>query len=376
MTQNSMPIWETAHHVWLPSLDGVVTADVCVVGLGGAGLSALEALADAGVDAVGLDAVDIGGGAAGRNGGFLLAGVAEFHHDAVERFGRSRAAALYRLTLDELDCQFATATPGLRRTGSLRIAADAMELDDCARHAEALRADGFEVEPYDGLEGCGLLFPRDGVFRPLEHWRAKADVLRARGRRLFGRSAARAIERHRVVTDRGEVRADTIIVAVDGGLERVLPELALRVRSARLQMLATAPLSCIVATRPVYYRGGLDYWQQLGDGRLALGGGRDIGGEAEWNALPLPDERVQSYLDALLHERFGLHLPVTHRWAAEVAYTNTGLPIFGELRPGVFVTGAYNGTGNVFGALCGRAIAQRSMGHPSALDGWIGDEVC
>lgn len=369
-----MPVWESGHHPPLPSLDGTLEADVCVVGLGGSGLSALETLTDAGVDAVGLDAADVGAGAAGRNGGFLLAGLAEFHHDAVARFGRERATALYRLTLDELDRQLAAGTPGLRRSGSLRIAADAAELDDCARHADALVADGFDVEPYDGPEGRGLLFPCDGVFRPLHHWRVKADALRARGVRLFGRSAAHAIERGCVVTDRGEVRAGAVIVAVDGGLERVLPELAPRVRSARLQMLATAPLPRCIATRPVYYRDGFDYWQQLDDGRLALGGGRDIGDAAEWNAPPLPDEKVQSYLDALLRQRFGID-EVTQRWAAEVAFTASGLPIFGELRAGVFVIGAYNGTGNVLGALCGRAIAQRVIGRASVLDAWLVDAV-
>ena len=44
-----------------------------------------------------------------------------------------------------------------------------------------------------------------------------------------------------VVTSRGMVRARRVIVAVDGHLEQLLPELAGRVRTARLQMLATAP---------------------------------------------------------------------------------------------------------------------------------------
>jgi hypothetical protein len=37
----------------------------------------------------------VAGGAAGRNGGFLLAGLAAFHHDAVAAHGRARARALY-----------------------------------------------------------------------------------------------------------------------------------------------------------------------------------------------------------------------------------------------------------------------------------------
>jgi hypothetical protein len=73
-----------------------------------------------------------------------------------------------------------------------------------------------------------------------------------------------------------------VLVAVDGGLEHVVPALRGRVRAARLQMLATAPDPRRRGPPPVYARYGLDYWQQLPDGRVALGGGRDLGGEDEW----------------------------------------------------------------------------------------------
>jgi glycine/D-amino acid oxidase-like deaminating enzyme len=55
--------------------------------------------------------------------------------------------------------------------------------------------------------------------------------------------------------------------------------------------------------------------------------------------------------------------PVTHRWAASVAYTKTGLPVLAEVRPGAWVIGAYSGTGNAIGALCGRAAARLASGE-------------
>src|SRR5690606_1852892 len=87
----------------LPSLVGEVSADVCGVGLGGSGLAAVAELLRLGVDTVGLDAGIVAGGAAGRNGGFLLAGLAAFLHDAVEKLGRARAVKLYRATAGELE---------------------------------------------------------------------------------------------------------------------------------------------------------------------------------------------------------------------------------------------------------------------------------
>ena len=58
----------------LPALERSVTADVCVVGLGGSGLAAVESAIERGQRVVGVDAGRVGAGAAGRNGGFLLGG--------------------------------------------------------------------------------------------------------------------------------------------------------------------------------------------------------------------------------------------------------------------------------------------------------------
>jgi glycine/D-amino acid oxidase-like deaminating enzyme len=158
-----------------------------------------------------------------------------------------------------------------------------------------------------------------------------------------------------------------VIVAVDGALPQVLPELAARVRTARLQMLATEPAPDIEIPRPVYARYGFEYWQQLPDGRVALGGFRDLGGAAEWTDSTDVTPLIQSALERHLRAVVGTHAPITRRWAASVGYTEDGLPILEEVRPGVWAVGGYSGTGNVIGALCGRAAARLAVGHDAAV---------
>ena len=369
--QASDSVWRDGRDLSLPPLRGEQRADVCVIGLGGSGLSAIEELLAAGVDVIGIDAGRVAAGAAGANGGFLLAGLAQFHHDAVARFGHERALGIYALTRRELDARFAAPDSSCRRTGSLRIAATAEEEADCVRQIEAMQRDGLAAEAYLGAEGRGVLIPDDGVFDPALHWAALAARLRASGVVLFGDSPVQRTDAGRVDTAQGCVRAGCVLVAVDGGLEVLLPQLAGEVRSARLQMLATAPARECSLARPVYYRDGHDYWQQLADGRVVLGGGRDIGGDAEWQHEAGVSQPVQAHLEHLLRDRLGTRAAITHRWSARVAFTTRGLPQFGALTPQLFVTGAYNGTGNIFGALCGRALAQLVLGQRTELAEWL-----
>ncbi|HET9003341.1 MAG TPA: FAD-binding oxidoreductase [Gemmatimonadaceae bacterium] len=363
-----LPVWTVGvAPLGLPSLEGPVDADVCVVGLGGSGLSCIGELHRFGARVVGIDAATVGGGAAGRNGGFLLAGIAAFHHEASDSHGRERAVRAWRLTLEELERIAAETPEAVRRTGTLRIAIDEEELADCQAQLAVMREDRLPVEWYEGWEGRGLLFPRDGSFQPLLRCRQLATRAIDGGARLFEHTRALAIGSEGVVTPAGRVRAPITIVAVDGGLERALPELAGRVRTVRLQMIGTAPATDVHYERPVYSRYGLDYWQQLTDGRIALGGFRDVGGDEEWTHDARPSEAVQQALERCLRERVRTRAPITHRWAAPVSYTPDGLPVVEQVRPGVWATGAYNGTGNVVGALCGRAVAQLAVSGRTEL---------
>jgi glycine/D-amino acid oxidase-like deaminating enzyme len=352
------PAWDTRPWTPLPPLPPTAAADVCVVGLGGTGLTCIsELLARGGRSVIGVDAHDVGAGAAGRNGGLLLAGTADNHHDAVRTLGRDAAVDYARRTEAEID-RFVIEYPDLvRRTGSLRIAASDDELADCAAQYDAMRADGLGVARYDGPEGRGLLFPDDAVFQPLERCRVLATRVQSAGARLFGDTRVIAVAPRQVHTARGTIVAEQIIVCVDGRLEVLLPALAGEVRTARLQMLGTAPELGVRVPRPVYFRYGYDYWQQLPDQRIVLGGGRDIAVDDEWTPADEPTNVVQSYLDHLLRDHLGVTAAVTHRWAASVSYTQTGLPVCRAVDRDVWAIGGFSGTGNVMGALLARDVA-------------------
>lgn len=363
MSVENQPVWDDGTWTAFPSLQGPISTGTCVIGLGGTGLTVIEELLARGESVVGLDAADVAAGAAGRNGGFLLAGAYDFYHDAVRKHGRDRALAIYQATLVEMQ-RIAEAAPGtVRFVGSRRIAADEWEIGDCRAQLHAMQADGLACEWYDAADGVGLTFAADASFNPLARCRILAQKAVQRGAKLYSRSLVTAVQGTRVDTAQGTVHCDRVIVAVDGRLEVLLPELAGRVRTARLQMLATAPTTEITVPCPMYYREGYEYWQQLPDGTLAIGGFRDQAGPGEWSFDATPNAEVQDRLETFVRTHLGVQAPITHRWAACAGYTESGLPVLEQVREGVWALGGYSGTGNVIGALSGRAVVA------AALDG-------
>jgi gamma-glutamylputrescine oxidase len=311
---------------------------------------------------VGVDAGRVADGASGRNGGFLRAGLAAFHHEAVARYGRARATQLYRLTVLERERMMRETPQAVRRVGHLRLAHDAEEERDCRAHLAALGSDGLPGYWYEGPEGCGVLIADDAACNPLQRCRLLALRATVLGARLFERSRAVALSGDRVETEQGRVRCGAVVVAVDGGLVALLPELADRARPVRLQMLATAAVEPGAFRFASGARWGWDYWQQTPSGEIAFGGCRDVGGAAEWTEDPTPTLVVQDALERRVRDDLHIAAPITHRWAATVSYTEDGWPLVVEARPRVWAIGAYCGTGNLVGAVCGRIAARSALG--------------
>jgi gamma-glutamylputrescine oxidase len=245
--------------------------------------------------------------------------------------------------------------------GSLRLAADDAERDALAAEREALRNDGFAVDwldvpppPLDRLFGGALVHPTDGSLHPAR-W----------VRRLAGRAVdagAEVVEGNAVRV--GEIEAPAVVVAADGLLPAAVPELTGVVWPVRGQVLVTEPLPERVFERPHYARRGYDYWQQLPDGRLVVGGKRDASLETENTDAEETTSLVQERLEAFVVELLGRLPRVTHRWAGIWGATTDGLPLVGRLpaRDGVWIAGGYSGHGNVLGLACGELLARAVLG--------------
>jgi len=333
-----------------------------VIGGGVTGCSCALTLAERGVRVRLYDAREIAGGASGRNGGFALRGAAEPYDAARARLGAEPARRYMELTERALDRMVELAGDALRRVGSLRLAWDETERDALRAEHDALRADGFAVEwadgldpPLDRLAHGAILHPHDGALVP------------ARWVRRLARHAAEAgadIREHSRA-DLASVDADAVVVAADGFTASLLPELAPYVVATRGQVLVTEPLDEQRYPRPHYARGGYDYWQQLPDGRLVIGGQRDSSFATEETDVEETTEVVQARLDDLVELLVGRRPVVEKRWAGIWGTTPDLMPLVGRVpgRDNVWVAGGYSGHGNVPGFACGDLVARAILGE-------------
>jgi len=340
--------------------------DVAVIGAGITGVSCALALARSGLRVRVHDARGIAEGASGRNGGFALRGGAARYDVARETYGADAAKELWQRTEAALDRLEAVAGDAFRRTGSLRLAADDEERDEIHLEYEALHEDGFDAEwreelPHLSPEFRGAIFhPLDGSLQPARFVRHLAALAAAEGV---------AFQEHHRVASLDELESEQILIATDGSGRGLLPELDDALWPARGQVVTTEPLSERLFECPHYARHGFDYWQQLADGRIVLGGFRDFSILTEMTDDETTTEPIQEALDAFLVELLGYLPKVTHRWAGIFGLTQDLLPLVGRVpgHDGTWMAAGYSGHGNVLGFMCGELVAAAMLGEDDAL---------
>jgi len=342
--------------------------EVVVIGGGVTGCSCALTLAERGVPVRLFEQRQIAGGASGRNGGFALRGAVTPYDVARATLGNDAARWVMELTERSLDRLERLAGDAFRRVGSLRLAFDEDELQALRAEHDALREDGFAVEwlddlpaPLDGLYRGGLLHPPDGAIHPVRWVRRLATLAAEAGAEL--RSNERA--------DLDALDGPTVVVAADGFTSSVMPDLAGAVRPTRGQVLVTEPLAGRRYERPHYARDGYDYWHQLPDGRLVIGGCRDAAFADEDTAVEATTAVVQERIQALAEQLNVGPVRVAQRWAGVWGTTPDGVPLVGPV-PGhdrVWIAGGYSGHGNVLGLACGDLVARAILGErPSGLE--------
>ena len=390
-----------------PSLPGDADCDVAVVGAGFIGLWTAYALAcaDPSLRIRLLDAEIAGFGAAGRNAGFVSAGIAGDARVYEARGGRDGVERAERAMIDAIDVIGGVVAEegiacGWAKSGALRVATSPAQLDRvragvAARRARGLGQDDVRLLEADELrarvriEGAlgGTLTPHCARVDPAALARGLAAACERRGVVLHERTRATALAPGRVVTDCGTLRAEIVLrateaftIRLEGQGRRFLPVYS--------HMLATEPLpppvwdeigwsGCEpVAPQRYLFR----YGQRTPDDRIALGGagatyrlgsGIDEAAEGDRAALERVEQTLRAWFPVLRDVR------ITHRWGGAFATPrdwSMGLDL--DRTTGLGWAGGLAGHGVVASSLCGRTLADLVLGRESELTSlpWVGHQ--
>ncbi len=385
----------------LPPLGDEIHADVAIVGAGFTGLWTAYFLKQNAPD---LDVVIVekeiaGFGASGRNGGACSAwwdpifgwlrdsqtreSAIRFHRrliETIERIGKLTSA-------EGIDCHF-------EHSGLIMTTASEQEAQQFSKAAHVMSKYGFGAPHYEfwdaaatrdmiSIEGaCASLFtPHSAAVQPARLARGLARVVRGKGVRLFERSPVRKLEADRVVTDRGVVRAETILMAAEAYVSR-LSGFKRQLAPIHSRMIATAPLDHALreelglGQRRSFAASGHGYGQLTADGRIAFGARGDYYFGSRIRSEFGPESRDSRSVWALLLESFPTlrDVPVTHGWGGAMGFARDEKPfVYFDRNRGFGWAGGHGPAGVAPSCMAGETLADLVLGldSPHVEEPWV-----
>ncbi len=362
-------------------------SEVVVIGAGLVGCSIAYQLAKRGKRVVVLDKRGICSGASGRNGGMTGAGSAM--HTETGRAVYSLTSENLRMLREELPRELEDDF-SLRLPGTLDIATNDEQLEHLQESTSAQRELGADVEMLDLPElksmvpvvsdkVLGAKFARgSGHLWPFQLVHALANGARRFGADFCVWTTATEIltangEVQGVVTERGTIAAQTVVVAANSWtptLLRDLPEGA--VVPARGQILVTEAVGEVIR-HPFGTNFDKEYGRQTATGQILCGGYRRLDvneglGSYEERVTPPVLKGIGECIATLFPPLSSLK--VVRNWAGIMGFTADGLPMIGPYGgvKNLYVAAGFNGGGFSWGAATGKALAQLILHGRAAFD--------
>ena len=387
-------LWQTqADPAVLPAHPLPRQADVVIVGAGYCGLAAARELAGRGRSVVVVERDPIGFGASTRNGGMVLPELKAGPATLEKKYGPvgRRLYAEVNRAFDHVEALIAESAIDCDydRGGQLYLAHNQAHVAPLqamvAEHAGELGEDVHWV-PRDELADevgstaffGGVVLERSGGLHPARYHAGLERLALAAGADIHDHTTALTIDGrgharkgYRLLTDRGTIESDHLIVATNAYADGLVPWLRRRVVPVSSSIIATEvidpELARSVSPRNrmlVDTKNFLFYWRLSPDGRVLFGGRRSL---ARTSVAQARDFLYESMIR--VHPQLA-GTAVEHAWGGHVAVTLDRLPHFGRVPTGdatgaIYATGC-NGSGVALNSWLGVSAADAVDGQGSS----------
>ena len=373
-----------------PALQGDVHADVCVIGAGYTGLSTALFLAEAGMQVVVLEAVKVGFGASGRNGGQLVNSYSR-DIDTVAQQVDAKAAKLIgdmafegnriireRIARYNIQCDL--------KNGGVFAAFNAKQMHHLESQQKLWASYGYDkVEMLDKEQLRAIVNTDSYIGGSIDHGGGhmhslnlalgEAAAIESHGGKIYEHSAVVKIERTAgqggspiVHTAQGRVLAKKVVVAGNAYLGNLVPELAAKAMPCGSQVVTTEVLSdemvqdlipngqCVEDCNYL-----LDYYRITGDNRLLYGGGVVYGARDPDNVEAIIRPKMLKTFPQLKDVK------IDFAWTGNFLLTLSRLPQVGILNDNIYYSQGCSGHGITYTHLSGKVLSEALLGRPERM---------
>jgi gamma-glutamylputrescine oxidase len=379
---------EQPFYIPLPALYGRESADIAIVGGGFTGVSTAWHLARRFPDLriVLLEALTVGNGASGRNGGLALTGM-----NGVEPAGSERARRIYEVSKQGIDLIEDLAAErsidaGFSRQGCLEVFTTARTAEAAHERVEKSARAGIPLRWLPGsslaIRGAvgAILDPASGRVNGVGLLRGLRQLLVGRGVTIWEGTPAVRIEEGSVVrveTPQGEVKTRALVLATNA-YGAALGYFRKGILPLHSHLLATAPLS-----EPEWNVFGWGRYDGFSDdrdrvafgcrtagGRVIFGGGGNEAYAYSYGSRTTFSATATRSFDAI-HRRLLEYLPglrdvrIEHRWTGTVDLTLDRVCSMGVRGPSrnVYYAVGFSGHGVALAMLAGRVLCDLYGGN-------------
>ena len=369
-------------------LKGDIRVDVCIIGAGYSGLSTALHLAKKGKNICVIEAHRVGWGASGRNGGQLGSGQRVDQGDLENQMGQPKAQQLWQLAE-----QSKSLVKSLIKSHNIRcnLQSGIIHANHRARFNQHTKNEvrllneeyGYssiqylkEVECRDMI-GSNAYFggsydTSSGHLHALNYALGLADAAKAEGANIFENTRALRIEEGtplKIITEHGTITSDELVIACNGYLGNLMPQVAQRVMPINNFIVATEPLAperikALIKNNAAVADSKfvVNYFRISDDNRLLFGGRESYG-----YTFP-PD--IKSFVRIPMLEIFPqLHdVRLDYGWGGTLAITMNRMPNFSQFQSNIRSISGYSGHGVGMATLAGKLVADAICGEHESFE--------